>query len=57
MINQIGSPFVKSLFYFLVFVISGCIVAASNDEVLINPHQGNITDPSKEILVNKDKVV
>jgi hypothetical protein len=57
MINQIGSPFVKSLFYFLVLVISGSIMAASNNELVINPNQGNITDPSKEILVNEDTFV
>jgi len=57
MINQIGSPFIKSLFYFLVLVISGCVIAASNDEPLINPNQGNITDPNKQILVNEDTFV
>jgi len=57
MINRIGRPFVKSLFYFLVLVISGCIIAATNDELVINPNQGNITNPSKEILVNEDSFV
>ena len=32
-------------------------MAASNDKLVINPKQGNITDPSKEILVNKDTFV
>jgi hypothetical protein len=54
MINQIGSPFVKSLFYFIVLVISGGIMAASNDELVISPNQENITNPSKEILINED---
>lgn len=57
MINQIGSPFVKSLFYFLVLAISGCIMDASNDEQVINSEQENMTDPSKEILVNEDSFV
>ena len=57
MINPVGSPFVKSLFYFLVLVISGCIMAASNDEQVINPNQENITNPSKEIRVNEDTFV
>ena len=57
MINPIGSPFVKSLFYFLVLSISGCIMATSNDELVIKPDQENMTDPSKEILVNENTFV
>ena len=57
MINQIGNPFVKSLIYFLVLAISGCIMAASDDKRVIDSEQENMTDPSKEIKVNEDTFV
>jgi hypothetical protein len=57
MTSHITHPFVKLLFYFSVFMVSGCIVAKSNDNLLIDPNQGNIIDSSKEIPVNDDTFV
>ncbi len=52
-----GHPFVKSLFYLLVLVISGCIMAASNDESPVDPHRDNTIDSSKEIPINEQTFI
>ncbi|MBE9526079.1 MAG: hypothetical protein IME94_03805 [Proteobacteria bacterium] len=57
MITLTGRPFVKSLFYLLVLVISGCIMASSKDELLVDPHQDNIIDSSKEIPINEQTFI
>ncbi len=59
MINLIGRPFVKSLFYFLVLILAimSDIMAASNGTQLANSKQENRTIASKEIPVNKDTFV
>lgn len=57
MITPIDSPFVKSLFYFLVLAISGCLMADSNNKQPIKPEQENMTVSSKKIPVNDDTFV
>ena len=57
MIKLTGRPFVKLLFFVLVLVISGCIVAATNDELSINPHQDNTIDSSKEIPITEETFI
>ena len=57
MITLTGRPFVKSLFYLLVLVISGCIMAASNDDLPVDPHQDNTIDSSKEIPINEQTFI
>ena len=57
LINLKRSLFVTLLFYVLLLSTSNCIMAASNDRVVIEPVQGNMTDPEKKILVNENSFV